>query len=209
MPMSRFQVLDASGSVKGVGATGATGATGAPGSGGGIVLLEQHTAASSASLDFTSWSSSSYDEYEIHIVSLVPATNASALRLEMSIDGGSTWDTTSGHYSWAYQYVLKASAGEGGSDSDTSISLFDNMNSASKISQSGKFTLFNPGSTSLYKTLVGLLNQTDSSRTTQTVGFFHASKYLVDGSAVNGLRFIASAGNIASGTIRVYGIAKV
>src|ERR1035437_3292300 len=67
----------------------------------GLVLLESHTASSSVSLDFTTRNASGqsgatfqsdFDEYEIHFVNLVPATNNVEFRIRMSTNGGSTFD---------------------------------------------------------------------------------------------------------------------
>src|SRR3569833_11598 len=92
-------------------ATGRATAASSGTSSAGLVLLEQHTASASASLVFTTCISSTYDEYQIQIVNLVPATNAVALYLAFSTDGGSTYDTTSGHYTWAQNYAIASSTG--------------------------------------------------------------------------------------------------
>ena len=101
------------GSAGGVGSTGATGPVGATGSGGGggaLVLLEEHTASSSASLAFTSWYSASYDEYMIEFVNVIPATNNVGLAVNFSVNGGSSYDTST-IYDWTQIYSYGSSSG--------------------------------------------------------------------------------------------------
>ena len=181
-----------------------------------MALIAELTASSSASLDFLTRNvgnfsgalfQSDFDVYEIEVVSLVPATSAAALLLRMSTDGA-TFDATSGHYSWAALAMAFNATGVNGSQSDTAIQLFNDMNNAANTSQSGRWTLTNPLSTALYKTVFGTASQTDHSRTTDSLAVTLAGKYLVAGSAVVGCRCIASSGNLASGTIRIYGIRK-
>ena len=86
-------------------------ATPSGGGGGALVLLEQHTASASATLDFTSCISSTYDDYLVEGLSLVPATNAVNFTMQVSTDGGSTWASTT--YNWAYSYRLLRGAASG------------------------------------------------------------------------------------------------
>ena len=66
--------------------------------GGGLVLLEQHTASASASLNFTTAITSAYDDYVFKLVGLVPATNNQDIEVRFSTDGGSTWITGTAFY---------------------------------------------------------------------------------------------------------------
>ena len=86
------------------------------------MLLEQHTASNSATLDFTACISSAYDEYRIEFVALVPATNNVDLWLLVSTDGGSTFDSTSGHYDWAtMRWIYTGGASSAGNGGDTKL----------------------------------------------------------------------------------------
>jgi len=166
---------------------------------GGLILQEQHTASSSASLSFTSCISSTYDEYQFEILNLIPATNAVTGILRMNSDSSSL-------YAWADWFVGTAlnSDGQQFSNSDTSISLFVGLDNTSTYGYSGTLKLFQPSSTSLDKAVT-------SHVTGLAGGFF----YSTDGagvykstSAVTTVQFLFSSGNIASGTVRCYGIAK-
>jgi hypothetical protein len=174
-------------------------------SGGGLVLLEQHTASSSASLVFTSWYSSSYDNYKVEFVSLLPATNDTELELNWSSDGGSTWDT-SAIYSLGFIYQPIGATGTSGSATGgTWASLAANVSNAATGGINGSFELYDPGSTSAYKTSIGL--STFKHSTLGQIMFWRMFLY-ANASAVNAFRLQMNSGNIASGTCRIYGIAK-
>lgn len=59
-----------------------------------VVLISTTTASAAASLAITAGIDSTYDEYELHLVALKPATDNVTMRLEVSIDGGASWKTT-------------------------------------------------------------------------------------------------------------------
>ncbi len=178
------------------------------GGSGALVLLEQHTASSSATLDFTTAISSTYDEYLIEFLGIIPATNGAAPWIRCSTDGGSTYDSGS-VYDWALYSVLMGSGGSGGAGaaSQAQFALFNaGLLSTASPAMNGHLRLFNPGGSQTHKQFIGLLNccySGDSGyRLSQTTGQYNNT------SAVNALRFLFSSGNIASGTIRIYGIAK-
>lgn len=187
--------------------SGVISASGVGGGGGGLVLLEQHTASASASLNFTAWYSSAYDEYLVEVISLVPATNTVTLQLQMSTNGGSSYDTAS-NYTTLGSYMFSGGIGlsSPSSNSTTYIDLCDGIGNTANWSVASSFRLFNPGSASLYKNVTGLSISFSSGTSTATgvtfVGVYKST------SAVNAFRLLFSSGNIASGIIRVYGIAK-
>ena len=174
---------------------------------GGLVLLEEHTASSSAELDFTSWFSSAYDDYTIEIINLVPATNSVSLLLQFSTNGGSTYDSAA-NYNYARYYSSSTTTDAGNSHSTTENGLAfwdgDLSNSpAGSVTVSCK--LFGPGNTAVYKMA-----------TWTTYGVNAAANYyfqLFGGhwrntAAANAFRIITSSGNIASGIVRIYGFNK-
>lgn len=171
-----------------------------------LVFLEAHTASASATLDFTTFISSTYDEYQIEFVGVVPATNAVAFWMRMGTGGGPTYDTGA-NYGWM-ALVLRAGASaitgaEGGA---TKIQLGYNtdIDNTSTWSVNGTVKLFSPQSTALYKWVDGSISyQTGGFRIQNVVGGTYETL-----TALTAVRFLFSSGNIASGTIRVYGIAK-
>ena len=174
-------------------------------SGGALVLLEQHTASSSATLDFTTAISSAYDDYQIEFLNVLPATNSDRLVLRFSTNGGSTFIATG--YIWQHLFVYGANVnGWESSTADTGVAIGGNNVANTGAGICGTLRLYNPlaaGTTLKSCTM-------DTTRSHATVGLVHdgMSGGNLSVGAINALRFLFAAGNIASGTIRVYGIAK-
>lgn len=168
---------------------------------GAMVLLQTQTASSSASLNFTSCISSTYDTYAIVLVSVKPATNNAKLRMRVSTDNGSSWISTS-TYHWGLHRFNHGGSAPHGSLTDTSITLNNGQ-----------------GNTSTLPGFSATLQLTDPAGYCAISG--HGSGYLggsnPDGYVIeayentgniNAFQFYEDSGNIASGIIRVYGIAK-
>jgi len=175
----------------------------------GLVLLEQHTASSSASLDFTTCISSTYDEYRIEFIDVLPATDNVELYLRMSTNGGSSYDA--GAAAYANVAIRWHSGNNGGYTGGTAAfircSAGDNVsNSATWGGVAGSLTLYNPASATAYKRVTGLVAHGDNTDAVLEQAWLSGA-YLST-TAVNAFQFLFSSGNIASGTIRVYGIAK-
>lgn len=181
--------------------------TGGGGSG-ALVLLEQHTASASSSLDFTTAITSTYDEYLIELVDILPATNGSTLRMLASTNGGSSYDTGT-NYATAYNRWSKTGQSQAGAASDSNIDLGGGLglsNDSTEQGFVGSVRLYNPLGTSGWKKVRGQSTWWYSG-TPELLGASIAAAYK-SASAVNALRFIMSSGNITSGTIRIYGVAK-
>lgn len=177
---------------------------GAPGATPGFVLLEQHTASSSATLDFTTAITSTYDTYQIEIVRLVPATSSVFLYMRCSTDGGSTYDSGS-NYSYAY-YNCNDAAGSGahGATSVSAMVVADAVDNTSNNSGVSATLTFADPATTAWKNMHGSVQWVV---TNILIASIYSGSYKT-GSACNAVRFLFSSGNIASGIIRIYGIAK-
>jgi len=185
---------------------GSTVTIAASGGSSGLVLLEQHTASSSSSLDFTTAITSTYDAYDIWFVNIIPATTNVALRMLMSTNGGSSYDTGSNYRfnSW----VVAGGTTTEFANPTTNIPVHyttSGLSNSSTYSLNGVVRLFNPLSTATYKAVNGQTTcqiNDGSMCTTWPQGWYLST------TAVNAVRFILSSGNIASGVIRMYGVAK-
>lgn len=180
-----------------------------------LVLLESHSASASSSLDFTTRNAtgqsgatfqSDFDDYLMEIVTLVPATDNTDLRLLCSTNGGSTFDTGTNYArslrldTAGFSTVLGANSGL------ANVTLAPNMDTTeTQASLSATIHVRNPLSASLYKAfkVEGGYKNNDGNRYALT-----GSGWYLSATAVNALRLIMSSGNIASGTVRVYGIGK-
>lgn len=178
------------------------------------VLLESHTASNSASLDFTTRNAagqsgatiqSDYDEYEIEFINIVHATDNTKLKMVMSTNGGSSYDT-GGNYHWAHWRFIYNGSGSTGNNSDSAIFITDIVDTGvGNYSLNGSAKLFNPGG-SIYKAVTGKVMFRDNGAAlplaAEILGVYLST------TAVNAFQFLLDSGNITSGTIRVYGVAK-
>lgn len=179
-------------------------------SGGALVLLEQHTASASATLDFTSWYSALYDEYVIEFINVRPATNNVDLKFNLSTNGGVSYDTSNLYSSSIWVWNTSGTAVTGNAVSaPTSGWLVRNnaeISSASTDGVSGTARLFDPASTSSRKRMNGMFGYVTGTGTVMNAT--QAAYHYASTTAVNAFRAAFTAGNIASGTIRIYGVAK-
>jgi len=193
--------------------SGVTPSGGGGGGGGGLALLASLTASSSASLDFATRNAtgqsgaliqSDFDEYQIHVVQAVPASNNVNLQMRASTDGGSTYDSGS-NYGWNHVLWVAGGTGFTGANSGASqIVLVANVKNTSNWSANGVYTLFAPGSAQ-YKLVSGPFAGNLENGVIE--GGVLAGVYMST-TAVNALRFMFGSGNYASGTIRIYGVPK-
>ncbi len=178
------------------------------GGGGGLVLLEQHTASGGGTMDFTAWVSSTYDTYILEIIDLLPDTDNVSALLRYGTGGGPTYDTTSGDYQWTgIRSTAGAASGAGGSSTSTSINLDtgDTLDVTGGIS--GFLKIYNPASASgVAKRAVGEFAYYANSGP-QLFLATHANMFK-NTAAITALRLFFSAGNVASGTARMFGIVK-
>lgn len=193
-----LHLKDSSGSVTDIGGGGGSGA---------LVLLEQQTASNSATLDFTTFISATYDTYKIIGTDLAPATDAVHLTCRVGTGGGPTYDTGS-NYEWGYTAItsggVDTKASGGGASAAVIASSIDNNSGYGVVCF--ELTMHQLQSTAHRKFAHGTATWTNSTPALVFAsGGFH---WVTDATAVTALRFLMSSGNIASGTIRAYGIVK-
>jgi len=170
-------------------------------------LISTATASSSTTIDFTGLSST-YKTYKIIITDLIAATNTVNLLIRLGTGGTPTYDTGS-NYGWAVGY-LQGSPTTGaalgavqGNLSDTSFRI--NSNSITNTSTkpvNGEITLYNPSQSSTFHALDSRINFFENSLICQN----WATALYKSSTAVTAIRLFMSSGNIASGTIQLYGI---
>lgn len=173
----------------------------------GMVLLSTQTAASSATLDFTSSIDSTYDVYFFDVADLIPATDGVQLQMLTSTDAGSTWDGgTTYKYAFTNLYLSSGTTGVVYSGGASSIALTTSGSVGNGATQgvSGFVRLYSPASTAVHKKIIFSMLAVNTS-----------DGYTADGAAlraatsdIDAVRFQMSSGNIASGSIRMYGVRK-
>lgn len=181
------------------------------GSAGAMVLLETHTANNtSGSIIFnggltTALNAGTYDDFMLEFVNLLPASSQ-IVRMQCSTDGGTTWDSTSGHYGWAGFGWYSGGSGYTGTNSDTSIGFHNAINAEANdcgTSFHGRISVSTVGQ--------GLKVHGHANHEFDTgyvEGYMLSATYLSTGVTVNALKFFVGSGNLKSGSIRIYGISK-
>jgi hypothetical protein len=174
----------------------------------GMVLIAEEAASASATLDFTDFVSNAYDTYVFFLVDVIPATDTADLYFLVGTGGGPSWATSAGSYQWAYSQTSQLpNSTLFGSDvsGDTLIKIAHSLSNDSADGTSGEFFLYSPQSTTHRKKMNVKLSHRDSND--NFINAQCAAEY-TGVTAVTGARFLMSSGNITSGTIRCYGVAR-
>jgi hypothetical protein len=174
---------------------------------GAFVLLGQAIANNSPSLDLAGFVTPAFDVYEFDLLNVLPVTNNIDLIARVGTGPGPTWDAVSGRYAWtdSYSFPTNNGGGEGAVASQTSIKVSGAVANTT-LGVCGRLRLFDPSGPGVAK--CALLGEVANLHA--TVGYIQRNVtgvYLAT-TAITGMQFLFSAGNIASGTVRVYGIAK-
>ena len=174
------------------------------------VLLSTQTASNSASIEFTSGIDSTYKEYVFDLTNIVPVTDNVDFKFEISIDAGSSYgvsQTTTnfsaihneddGYAALSYQAGMDLA----NSTNPQTITWGNTPNNDGSLS--GEVHLFNPSSTTYVKNWYLRTQQKSTNPRSQDQ---YAAGYVESTSAVTGIKFIMSSGNISAGTFKMYGI---
>jgi hypothetical protein len=152
---------------------------------------------------------STYQIYKVQVRELVPSTGMT-VNLQVSTDGCSTYDTTSGHYYTSQMSWSTGGVGGGGPGSGTSILLAPfngrTLVTTSGISTSGRFFIYNPLGTALNKTFTGEFFNPDSA-SANPQGLAMNASFLQNTTAFNCFKIFPSTGTI-SGVITIYGVTQ-
>ena len=177
---------------------------------GNMVLLSSQTASNSASISFTTGINSTYKEYQFYFINIRPATDGSDFLFQGSTDGGSNYGVaiTSTHFSTYHDEGdtgtnLAYSTGGDLAQSTAFQELNQDCGNGADECGSGVLQIFNPSSTTYVKHFINNMNDynaNDYSTEHFTAGYFNTT------SAINAIQFKMDSGNIADGTILMYGI---
>lgn len=166
------------------------------------------TASASATLADTTHITTAYDLYRITLTNIVPATNNAGLNMRITEDGGSSFPSTSyvssicgtlGDSTFRYESSTSAIRLSGQNSS------FDGVSNNAAYGVNGVLFFQNPNSITSRKGVSGTtmwMSGNASRINVATVG----GLYDGDNTAVNGVQFFFSAGNITSGTIKIDGM---
>jgi hypothetical protein len=197
--------------------TGTTLAAAGGGGSSGLVLLESHSASASAALNFVTRNASGqsgaifqsdFDDYLIKFIGMRPANSSAALQLQMSTDGGATY-VAGTSYNWGYKLdnsSLNLWIPDTASDA---IYVTSGVGSGATNRAHGSIELTDPLSTTDHKSVIFQSTSLDADLASSgSLNNVQGSGRLVSLTAVNACRVKFDTGNITSGIVRIYGIAK-
>jgi len=173
------------------------------------VLLASTDASSSASVSFDGYYSSTYKNYKVIISDFIPATNNITFWIRYNQSGSPV--TASYQYITSVSYSTVATpdynAQATGSQSDTKINLIASnaQTSTAGFCLSAEVTIFNPLNTANYKRIQVVGSGMEGNNTYHWLGNT-AGLYKGNTSALSGITFLCSSGNITSGNFKLYGI---
>jgi len=182
---------------------------------GSMTLIKKLTASSSATLSFVDGSSSvvldnTYKEYLFTFKDIHPATDGAKLSVNFSIDSGSNYNVTktttffrTSHYEDNSDATLGYRSGQDLAQSTGEQELTDSVGNDNDQSTSGYLHLFNPSSDVFVKHFIATTNASHGINISQN---HFIAGYGNTTSAIDGVRFKFSSGNIDAGDICLYGI---
>ena len=177
---------------------------------GGMKLISSQTASNSASISFTTGIDSTYKEYQFYFINVRPATDQVPFMFNLSTNGGSTYavtKTTSVFRAYHQEddsiAVLEYYGTYDLAQSTADQAILWSVGNASDESGVGTLQLFNPSSTTYVKHYIFTGNEYEG--TNFTINGY-VGGYGNTTSAVNAVQFKFQSGNIADGTILMYGI---
>jgi hypothetical protein len=173
----------------------------------GWIPLATATASSSTSIDFTSFINSDFTNYKFELSNIVPATDATTLYCRLSTNAGSSWLSGASDYAWCFSHNDGGTSNVGNDAADSEIELnpsVSTLGTGTGENYNGEMILYNPANATVYKTI--RMNAAIYSSVVPASGIIDVvGHYIGATTAINGVRFLMSSGNIASGTIRMYG----
>ena len=182
---------------------------------GALTLIKTLTASSDSTLSFVDGASSvvlddTYVEYIFKFINIHPATDGALFQVNFR-DGGSAYDATkTTTFFWAYHNEDDSGTQFGSAGSNDSAEatgtqpLSGNCGNDNDQCVSGTLHLFDPSNTTFAKHFMTVSNSTeagDISMNSRVAGYCNVT------AAIDGVQFAFQAGNIDSGTIKLYGVA--
>ena len=175
------------------------------GGGGAWTLISLTNPSSAASVALTGFDPDTYASYVI-IYDIVGATDNVRLHMRTSTDGGSSFDSGAGSYSYAGKSGSHAGGtGDNSSTGATEIQITNNTcGNATGEGSAGTIIIYFPDKTTNTKITWEEMHITDGGYGDGTTGSAHRKS----NADVDGAQLFFASGNIASGSVALYGIKK-
>ena len=182
---------------------------------GAMTLIKTLTASSSSTLSFVDGSSdvvldNTYPIYLFKFINIHGSNDDENLQFNLSVDTGSNYNVTKTTTKFDARAdeadsstALAYDTGRDLAQSTSNQNLMDRVGSDNDQSVSGELFLFNPSSTIFVKHFIA---RSQAARANDQTKDSFVSGYGNTTSAIDAVKFVMSAGNIDSGTIKLYGI---
>ena len=177
----------------------------------GRILLRTQTASNSASIDFATNITSTYDIYIFTIINVKPATDTAYLQMNTSTNSGTAWGQTNMTTSFSASNRSEGGSGSFAYQSDRDegngqpVKITSECGGGADEGGSLVMTLYAPSSTTYVKQFQSQSQIYQSSNYAQTD---YVGGYINTASAINGIQFYFTSGNISVGTFKLYGVSK-
>jgi len=172
--------------------------------GGAWNLLQTATASSSATVDITTGMDSTYQNYAVIYSNVHPATDDVLLQIRVSTDSGSSFDSSS-NYRYS-SHCLRDNGAEGLTVNTGNDKLYVSgitFGNANNECGNGIVYIGNPSSSTFSTTFNILASNMDNAGRSSTC---NTGGVWVTTTAVNGIQFFFSSGNVDAGVFKLYGI---
>lgn len=170
---------------------------------GAWVRLSSATASASATIDFTSLLSSTYDEYLIEVLNAIPASNGVNLVMYTSANNGVSYDSAASNYVTSMA-ITNTTTWSVSVPSNTLITLSGGL-SNTRHGYSGFIFIHTPSASNRCHIRAEGSYQEFGANSAQLA---FAAGFRDSAAAVNAVRLAMSTGNITSGTFNLYGRKK-
>lgn len=169
-----------------------------------LKLINTQTVSGVALVNFISGIDSTYDVYNVKFFNVTPVTDNVDLQVNWTNNGGTDWDTdkVTATFKNVQGLVLQYQT-DIDSDQPSYQGIVQQQGNNGSECCAGEGFLFNPSSTALVKHI--MFNTTWEGGYVQNM---YVNGFLTSASAVDGMSFKFSSGNIATGTFSLYGLVK-
>jgi len=181
-------------------------------SGGGMTLISEQTASSSATIDFTSGIDSTYDSYVFKFYEIHPATDNQQFAFQADTGTNTNYNTqiTSSAFR-AYHIESGSDQGLGyvAGEDQAQGTAFQKLTAGGTVgadadqNASGELQIYDPASTTKVKHFIG---RSSGSHASNYATDFYVAGYVNTTTALTRFQFKMLSGNIDSGTIKMYGV---
>jgi len=177
----------------------------AGGGGGGTAFISSTDISNAATFAFTGFDASKYDVYKLFFSNLTPVNDSTNFQMVSSSNGGSSYDTGSGDYSFSnLSSRMSSVSGAGSLAGSAYMPITGSMGTASgeEGGASIEITIFGPHLAQYTHFQTRAAYVTNASQPAQQSGGHNR----VSAADVDAVRFAFNSGNIASGTFTAYGM---